>query len=51
MPTTMGLVVAPPAIVPPTIKQDDDKFIITDLVSWTSFGSIKQPKLLMTVFV
>ena len=25
MPTTMGLVVAPPAIVPPTIKQDDDK--------------------------
>ena len=24
MPTTMGLVVSPPPIVPPTIKQDDD---------------------------
>ena len=24
MPTKMGLVVSPPPIVPPTIKQDDD---------------------------
>ena len=46
----MGFVVTRPALVPPTIKQDDDR-LLNRVCLEPLIGFFKKPKLLLILFV